>query len=85
VTGCSLEYSFVNLNSQCAAIRVQVYETQMGVLLSTLDRVGRFGNSEVTNPTDWVPIIKSIPDRLTGKPVCSSFQMPMFFSGRIDF
>lgn len=62
VTGCSLTYSFSDLTNNCAAIRSNIFDYQMGSTNSLFNRIGRYGNSSVQNIQDWVELMNTVPD-----------------------
>ena len=81
VSGCTLQYSLVNLRDDCATIRQTVLNYQMGLRDAALTHVGKFGNSSYLNINDWVEILNPTPppaltaantDAGTSAGVCSS-------------
>ncbi|KAK5664635.1 hypothetical protein QVD99_008186 [Batrachochytrium dendrobatidis] len=65
VYGCTLQFNRTAINSNCAAIRSQVFTLQT-LTAGALSHVGMFGNASVENIFDWVPIINTVPTALTG-------------------
>ncbi|KAI9204739.1 uncharacterized protein BJ171DRAFT_599138 [Polychytrium aggregatum] len=67
VAGCTLYYSFADLNttSSCATIRSRLFQLQT-LTVAAITHVGKFGNASYLNVNDWVPILNNPPSALTG-------------------
>ncbi|KAI8911712.1 hypothetical protein EDD86DRAFT_245973 [Gorgonomyces haynaldii] len=63
VTGCTLYLKRSDFDS-CTALRQQIYNLQT-LTASGITHVGKFGNANVNNVYDWIPVISNPPDLLS--------------------
>ena len=74
VSYCTLDFTLAQMSSTaaCATIRQSIFQIQT-LTASSIDYVGKFGNSSFENLYEWVPVINEPLSSVTGNTVLFYF------------